>query len=498
LFAINTHRQTHTHTHTAMGPLIGTGSMKPWKVLILAALFEFIGSVMLGGFVSNTVSGKLLHIPISATEPLEIQLREFMLAMSSVLFGSGAWLCTATMLSLPVSTTHSVIGSLVGVGIFMAGWHSVDWRNLGAIVITWVTSPVIGALTSILLWWLLKRYVVCSKDSNGRMIFVLPFLTFITVGVLALFLLYKGLTPFKLVIPLYIAFPAAIVLSGLFSLLVWRFAVPYIKKQIDRKLFEIEQRMRQEDFEEERESDEFEDRNVSNELKDTAVETLPDQQITENSDEDVKKSKSDDDLLVMDENLDNNGTDSISHITAIQIDADASATRESITEKLTFNFLVVITSACIAVAHGANDISNASGPLTAIVLCFQTRKFPDQNSKTYLWITFITAIGLVFGLATLGYRVMRTIGNKITKLTPSRAFVSQLSTATITLTATLLGLPLSTTHIVVGCIYGLGIVDDYKNLEWKLILGIILSWAVTIPASAIMTLIVFSLSRLLL
>jgi PiT family inorganic phosphate transporter len=133
--------------------------------------------------------------------------------------------------------------------------------------------------------------------------------------------------------------------------------------------------------------------------------------------------------------------------------------------------------------------------LGAAAVTYMTDHLPTPDSSVPLWTTVITAVGLVFGLALLGYRVMITIGHKITKLTSSRAFVSQLTTSLITLTGSLLGLPLSSTHIVVGAVYGISIVDGIRNFQWKLILGIIASWVVTIPAAATLSILFFFVSR---
>jgi len=580
----------------AMGPLIGSKSMKLYKVLLLAAVFELIGSVLLGGFVSNTVSNKLIHIPNdpSSGGSGSASISLFLSSMVSVLIGSGGWLCIATLLSLPVSTTHSVIGSVVGVGVFMSGWKSVDWRSLLNIVITWVTSPLIGGITSMILWYCVKRFVMLMTnttttatttitttttttggggsgsggeidndddvdvETNGgdqmnqmrqlqeeakedraiaRMVFLLPLFSFATVGVLLLFIVYKGLTPFNLQVPFYIALPVSVALSAIFGAVIHFVLVPRVKKQLNdyqvsssfssssaelvAAAEETSQEMNQfqlydHDHDDENESTKRNHHEIEihpTMTDDSSNDQVPSYVISSTTATNVVASpaspsnKQDDDNVVVDldqeervdtvEQKGETGTEYMDSEQQQQQEQEEKLTRMDVAEKYVFQFLVVMTSACIAVAHGANDISNASGPLTAIYYTYSTGKFPDENANTKVWITLVTAVGLVFGLATLGHKVMQTIGTKITKLTPARAFVSQLSTATITLSASLLGLPLSTTHIVVGCIYGIGIVDDYRNLKWRLIAGIIASWLITIPGAAILTLGVFAFFRII-
>lgn len=154
----------------------------------------------------------------------------------------------------------------------------------------------------------------------------------------------------------------------------------------------------------------------------------------------------------------------------------------------------------MAIAHGSNDIANAAGPLATVALIFETETIPKET-PIRLWITAVTTAGLVLGLSTFGYKVMSTLGNRITPLTSSRSFVIQLVASFVTLLSSGFGLPISTTHVVVGCVFGIALVDsgfNVKSLPWRLVAQIVASWIVTIPAAAAFTVTSFILLRLLL
>ncbi|KAL0485425.1 phosphate permease [Acrasis kona] len=470
----------------AMGATLGCKALSLKKIIILAIVFELVGSILLGGFVAQTVSSGLIKFP--AGEVSELRVREYMLIMVSVLVGSGVWLCVATLFSVPVSTTHSIVGSIIGLGIYLetnSGWNSVEWFTIGKICTAWVLSPLLGGLASLVCWYPLKKFTFLSESPSSNIFRALPALTGISGGVLILFILYKGLTPLKLEPPIYIVLPVSIVIAVLIGLVMWKFGVPFIRGKVND------------------ESDTGHLQVIAEEL--SSPDKVEPQEWTD-QDEGVKAEVATETLdqeMVDAENLNRTEAATITVETNVepsQVERSTSPTVDelvNLTEKHAFNFLVIITSCCIATAHGANDISNASGPLGAVVWMYFNRVLPTSETKTELWVTAVAAVGLVLGLSTLGYRVMKTLGNKITKLTPARAFVAQLGTAFITLTGSILNLPLSTTHIIVGAVYGISIIDckSVRDLQWKTLGGIVLSWVITIPASSIVSLIVFVLLR---
>lgn len=613
----------------SVGAALGCG-LSIYKVIFMVTVFEIIGAIFLGGFVSQTISRKILVLPTHGGE--QERTLELMLVMLSVLIGSGMWLTISTIFSLPVSTTHSVIGSVVGCGVLMGGLDVIEWRELMWISIWWVASPIVGAFVSLIFWFVLKRLVVASQNSVSRMLTALPFLSFVTIGILLLFVIYQGLSPFNLSVNIYIAIPVSLVLAIFCGCFVWKMIIPEIVKQMTKEASRSyrdiylgrvsspassttgtmavgaaaaadatttrtsmedgsndngDRSPNDEDDDEEyvygdndddddidyngdghvrrskmrvneRLQKEYEMQNMSGvranmkkQQDDNDKQRTKLQQQTasavekriesasstsssnENDNDDgssvvvvqvnennltmsgesqaviaseIQEDNDDENDNNMRQNLKSKGEEieeSIVNVVAPDNTTDDDENHDSDTEtaeRHVFRFLVILTSGCIAMAHGANDLANASAPLSVIAYSFRTRKLPDVHTKTVLWVTLLTTFFLILGFVTLGYRVMKTIGTRITKLTPARAFVAQLSAAAITLTCSLVGIPLSTTHITVGCIYGISIIDmrSISDVKWKLIIGIVMSWVVTIPFSALLSVAVFAFGRAIL
>lgn len=462
-------------------------------MITIAVVFEIMGAFFLGTFVSKSL-GSILVVP--TTGSLDFDVSELMLAMISVSVGSGTCICIATILSLPVSTTHSVISSFVGYGLVLK--HGVIsttlWKEMIWIMISWVASPLIGSIFSIVFWFLLKKLVITSKNPVSRMLTILPFLSFVTLSVLLLFVLYRVLYSFNLNVRLYLAIPGALFLSAFCSCFIWKMVIPEIVSQMTKEaskaykeIYELNDDLVL-NIENQNKNADTEQKNIPQEKTSEHLDSGVAENIETSSNCDVQDRKGitsravsfDLDETKDLEHLELNDTES----NAIKQDLNEKVENDNledhdaeVTENYVFSFLVVFTSACIAMAHGANDISNASVPLNVIVNAYVTRRLSDYTTSQ-MWVTFTTTTILIFGLVALGYRVMKTVGFHITKLSPARAFVAQLSAATIILTCSLFGLPLSTTQIVVGCIYGINIVDltSIRDLNWKLALAIFSSW----------------------
>eukprot|EP01080_Neovahlkampfia_damariscottae_P011708 gene11708-4942_t len=404
----------------AMGTALGAKATKLWVLIVLAALFETIGAVFLGGEVSVKIASQILNIEDSNVDQID-----FMLLMVSTLFGSGAWLFVATIASLPVSTTHSIVGSLIGCGMLIGGPDLIHFDELLKIVISWVVSPLIGCLTTFLFWFVFGRLTVKSQNVVRNLRISFPIMTGLTACFVSLFLIYKGLKPLNLDVPIQIALPIALLLGTVAFALsaIIPIGLTHILKGIKK--------------------------NDMVEIKETPK---------------------------------------TSSVDSIEEDMDSKEMKKvhSKEEKNYFNFLVIATSCALAMAHGSNDIANAAGPLTAIVSLYEHGRLTGDY---IFWVILLTSGGLLIGLISLGYKVMSTVGNGITPLTSARAFVVQFSTAFITLTFSGFGIPLSTTHIIVGAVIGISLADlknfsDLKDLQWSMLGKIVMSWVITIPAAA--------------
>jgi PiT family inorganic phosphate transporter len=382
----------------AMGTSVGSGSLTYVRAVIVAGIMELAGAVLAGSHVTDTIRKGMVDPQLFAQEPSLL-----ILGMLSALLASAVWLHVATWLSLPVSTTHAIVGAVVGFGIFAKGSSAVEWSKVVEITVSWIISPFIGALFAFLLFRFIRRSILTVPDPARASQRLTPFLAGLTVAIIVLAVFYEGLENLHLDLPLYKALSVALLAGCLaavaFYLLVHRAGrMPY------------------------------------NEM----------------------------------------------------------GTVESV-----FMILQVMTAAYVAFAHGANDVANAIGPVAAV---FGVLQHGGVVARTVvpLWILLFGGVGIVIGLSTWGYRVMRTIGKSITELTPTRGFCAEFSTATVVLFCSKMGLPMSTTHTIVGSVIGVGLARGLEAVNLKIIRSIVFSWFLTIPVAALLTVGVYWLTLQLL
>lgn len=214
-----------------MGSILGAKVLKLWQIILLAVVFEATGAVVLGGLVSARMAGGLAENLY--TDPTEYQIREHALAMVCVLIGSGAWLMVATLFSLPVSTTHSVVGSVIAVNVWRA-WSLdvIRWSSIGFVALSWVLSPMLGCAIALATWYPLKRLVVHADERHavGRMLLTLPFMVALTAFIMALFLLYKGVGSVAKDFPLWASLLISVAIAGMAGALTYFIAVPRLRR----------------------------------------------------------------------------------------------------------------------------------------------------------------------------------------------------------------------------------------------------------------------------
>ncbi len=384
----------------AMGTSVGSHAINLKQAVLLAAIFEFAGAFLVGGHVTNTVRKGIVSPTVFADNP-----EVFVIGMMAALLASGIWLNLSTFLGLPVSTTHSIVGSIVGFGLLMGGIAAIRWGKLGSIVMSWFVSPLFGGLVGFLTFLFIKRSVLASWNPVKAANRVVPILLFPVVSVIVLSMIYKGLKNLHLDIP----FTRALLIAmgcGFLAYLFMRFflAWKYTHRPSRRK----------EAFEQ--------------------VEGI-------------------------------------------------------------FAHLQVGTACYVAFAHGANDVANAIGPFAAIVSVFQTGTV-EMKVGVPIWVLALGGMGIVIGLATWGYRVIETVGKKITMITPSRGFSAEFATATTVLVCSKMGLPVSTSHTLVGSVIGVGLAKGMAALNLRIIRSIVNSWLITVPATALFTVLVFFVLRL--
>lgn len=437
----------------AMGTSVGSGALTLRRAVILAGILEFCGAYFVGANVSQTMERGLVDPAVFTSQPLIL-----VLGMCGALLGTGFWLQLASYLRWPVSTTHAIVGAIVGFGIVAGGFDAILWKEVSSIALSWVISPVISAIISYTIFSVLQKKILYAMDPIEATRRALPFFFFIVFLTFTLSLLTNGLQNLNLQISfaqaLGISFLAGSFAAGISYIVVQKIALPanYIQPlgrnspqtviSLDKAIKHL-QRVRVSSLDETHEK-------ISEILHD------------------VK---------------------SLSRKIREETHFGERSSEYHFVEKV-FVYLQIFSACYVAFAHGANDVANAIGPVAA-VLGILKNGYLTETSIVPSWLLALGGIGIVIGLATWGWRVMETIGKKITELTPTRGFCAEFGAATTILVASKLGLPISTTHCLVGAVLGVGLARGLSALNLGMIREIVLSWVVTIPASAGMSILCF-------
>lgn len=401
-----------------MGPAVGANALTMGGAIAIAVVFESAGALIAGGDVVSTIAKGIIAPESMGTATI------FIWAMMSALLSAALWVNLATWVGAPVSTTHSVVGGVMGAGIAAAGFAAVNWPTMGKIAASWVISPVLGGAIAAFFLFIIKSRIIYRDDKIAAARVWVPILVGIMGGAFASYLALKGL---KKIIK--IDLPTALMIGLAIGALIWFVMIPIIRKQ----------------------SEGLENRNKS--------------------------------------------------------------------LKVLFGIPLVVSAALLSFAHGANDVANAVGPLAAIVQASNSGDF-IQAVSIPLWVMIIGAFGISFGLFLFGPKLIRMVGSQITKLNPMRAYCVALSAAITVIVASWLGLPVSSTHIAVGAVFGVGFFREWdaerrikqarlampdrpqyakeERRRRKLVrrshfLTIISAWVITVPAAAVLSGVIFFL-----
>ncbi len=372
----------------AMGTSVGSGALTVWGAILVAAVFEFGGAFFAGGHVTDTVRKGMLDLSLISREQL-------IYGMLGSLAAAGTLLIGATRFGLPVSTTHSIVGAIVGFGAVAIGPDVVNWPKIGQIVLSWLTSPLIAGVIAFIIFQITRANILDTKDPILRIRRLGPVFFFFVFFIIGLVTLFKGLKPLKLDLDLKEALIGSVALG----------------------------------------------------LVGTAIGAF--------------------------------------FIRRVQLGEEDPKHRFSRVEKI-FVVLQILTACAIAFAHGSNDVANAIGPLAAVTSAIGGAELGGK-APVAAWMLAIGGLGIVVGLATWGYRVMETVGKRITELTPSRGFAAQLAAATTIVVASRLGIPVSTTHTLVGAVLGVGLARGISALDLRVVGKIIVSWVATLPIAAVLS-----------
>jgi PiT family inorganic phosphate transporter len=434
----------------AVGTSVGSGALTLKQAVLIAAIFEFCGAFFLGTNVSETLEAGIVN-------PAYFSVGDYVFGMLAALLATGVWLQFASFFGWPVSTTHCIVGAVMGFGLVYVNFDAVYWGELGSSVISWIVSPLLGGSLAYLIFTIIRRQIFYHPKPIAATKKMTPYLVFAVFATLSLIILFGGLESlnFKLSIAGTLGLSALI---GLFFAGISYFLVKRISDKPTSPL-ETEEKQKQ-------------NIGVLISLKKaqkhlSTVEAATFGHLHDQVEKLVKQVSDLSDTVVVEDRY-------LSH------------SEYNTVEKI-FIYLQIVTACFMAFAHGSNDVANAIGPLSAIFNILSGQAAMLQGKSVSNWLLLLGGFGIVAGLATWGWRVIETVGRKITELTPSRGFAAGFAGAMTIVLASKLGLPISTTHVIVGAVLGVGFARGIGAINLNTIRDIVVSWIVTVPAGAILS-----------
>ena len=386
----------------AMGISVGAKVLTLKQAILVAALFEALGAVLASGNVAGTISHGIIHL-----ESLNDAPHLLVAGMIASLLSAGIWLLIASVKGWPVSTTHTIVGAIVGFGCICVGPDNIQWVSIASIMSSWVLTPLVSAWVSYQLFRLVQKTIFDNPKPAKQAKKTVPYYVFVVIAIMLSVVFLGGLSSLGIAMSRTNA-----CVSVFFGAFLSALASYFMLKKI-------------------------------------ALHP-------------AKRSLRDSYEMV---------------------------------EKI-FGFLAIVTACAMAFAHGSNDVANAIAPLAAIVSIVHSGDAIIQHALMPWWILFLGAAGIVLGLLMYGYKVIATIGNNITDLTPTRGFVAQLTTASIVVLSSGFGIPVSTTHILVGSVLGVGLARGIDAINIKVVRSIFLSWFITFPVGMVLSMTFFSVIAL--
>jgi predicted phosphate transport protein (TIGR00153 family) len=412
----------------AMGTSVGSRALTLKQAVIIAAIFEFAGAFFAGDAVTDTVRKGILEVDFNAVTP-EIS-QDIAFGFIAAMMAAATWLTIATRFGLPVSTTHSIIGGIIGVGLVLEVDHDTSYINWGVVqtvVLSWVASPLMGGLVAFFSYWIIKKAILDADNPEQRSLWLAPILAFPTFFVLGLALQFKALKGF---------FGKAESNGWITDKYDW---LPFKPKDGLTGSW--------------------------NPLADNAW--FPANSLL---------------LAAIIGAIASFGL----YLILRRIDINEESRGFKGVERI-FVWLQIITAAYVAFAHGANDRSNAIGPMAAVwqVLSNDTGMLMEK-APIPLWLVLLGSAGIAIGVMTWGWRVMETIGKKITEITPTRGFAAEFGAATTIMIFSMpfLAVPVSTTHTLVGAVVGVGLAGGAKAVDFRVFGKIAASWVASVPVAA--------------
>ena len=386
----------------AMATSVGSKALTIKQAILVAAVFEFLGAVLAGGAVTSTIRKGIVDAELFSGSP-----ELLIYGMLASLLAAGTWLLIASRNGWPVSTTHSIVGAIVGFAAVGIGIDAVQWEQIGTIVISWVVSPFTSGFIAFLIYLSVQKLILHHADPLAQAKCYVPIYIFFAALTITLVTILKGLKHVGLDLSLQDSYWLAIGIAACVAVIGAIF------------------------------------------------------------------------------------------ISRIKSDPKAEKSQHFYTVERVFAVLMIITACGMAFAHGSNDVANAIGPLAAVIGIATTGTVAAKSALP-IWVLVIGGVGIVIGLATYGRHVIAMVGEKITQLTPSRGFAAELAAATTIVIASGTGIPISTTHTLVGAVLGVGLARGIDAIDLRVVSRIMVSWVVTIPAGALLSITFFFLFKAIL
>lgn len=384
----------------AMGTSVGSKALTIKQAFVVAAIFEFSGAFLAGGEVTKTIRKGIVDSDVLVSTP-EI----LVFGMLASLLAAGVWLLIASRNGWPVSTTHSIVGAIVGFAAVGVGMDVVHWSKVGQIVLSWIVTPSLAGIIAFGIFRSVQKLILDTDDPFVQAKKYVPLYAFLAAFTISLVTLFKGLKHVGLHLSAEKNYLIAFGIAVFVALIT--------------KIF----------------------------------------------------------------------------ISKVKLDPEADRDFHYASVEKVFAALMIVTASAMAFAHGSNDVANAIGPVAAVISIVESDGVVSAKSTTPVYILLLGGLGIVIGLITYGHKVMRTIGQRITELTPSRGFAAELSAATTVVIASGTGLPVSTTQTLVGAVLGVGFARGIAALDTGVIRTIFMSWVITLPAGAFLSIVFFFILR---
>lgn len=383
----------------AMGTSVGSRALTMKQAILIAMVFEFAGAYLAGGEVTETIRSGIVDVAVMIDHP-----DLFVYGMLASLLAAGAWLLIASVLGWPVSTTHSIVGAIIGFAAVGVSVDAVQWNQVWVIVSSWVTSPLVAGIISFWIFRSVQYLILDTEDPFANAKRYIPIYMFAVGFFLSMVTILKGLKYVLKSHHMEFSFLQAMSIAAIIGLIVAGIGMYLLSRISQDKIADKDNRF-------------------------SSVERV-------------------------------------------------------------FGVLMIFTACSMAFAHGSNDVANAVGPMAAVISVIDSGVV-GAKAAVAPWILLLGGVGIVIGLATYGYKVMITIGKKITELTPSRGFAAEMAAAATVVIASGIGLPISTTHTLVGAVLGVGLARGIGALNLGVIGGIFASWVITLPAGAGLSILFF-------